>query len=183
MSYRGKVWSRDRRNDHLETDPHGVPTHKQPSNPNTISDANKSLLTWTQESCHLRISASAWQIQKWMLTVIHWMEHRVTNEGTRESTQGAEGVCSPIEEQQYELTSISRAPLDQTTNWRKHMMPLMALVVYVVEVGIVGHQWEKSPLVLWRFYAPIQENARARKREWVGWWAGIGVREYWVFSG
>jgi hypothetical protein len=44
----------------------------------------------------LRGSASAWQIQNWMLTVIHWMEHRVPNEGARESTQGAEGVCSPI---------------------------------------------------------------------------------------
>jgi hypothetical protein len=31
-----------------------------------------------------------------MLTVIYWMEHRVPNEGARESTQGAEGVCNPI---------------------------------------------------------------------------------------
>ena len=44
----------------------------------------------------LRGSASAWQTQKWMLTAIHWAEHRVSNEGARESTQGAEGVCSPI---------------------------------------------------------------------------------------
>jgi hypothetical protein len=39
---------------------------------------------------------SAWQIQKWMLTVIYWMEHRAPNGGVRESTQGAEGVCNPI---------------------------------------------------------------------------------------
>jgi hypothetical protein len=38
----------------------------------------------------------AWQIQKWMLTVIYWMEHRVPNEGARESTQRAKGVCNPI---------------------------------------------------------------------------------------
>jgi hypothetical protein len=31
-----------------------------------------------------------------MLTAIHWTDHRVPNEGARESTQGAEGVCSPI---------------------------------------------------------------------------------------
>jgi hypothetical protein len=31
-----------------------------------------------------------------MLTAIQWTEHRVPNEGSRESTQGAEGVCSPI---------------------------------------------------------------------------------------
>jgi hypothetical protein len=35
-------------------------------------------------------------MQKWMLTAIHWTEHRVPNEGARERTQGAEGVCSPI---------------------------------------------------------------------------------------
>jgi hypothetical protein len=40
--------------------------------------------------------ASAWQIQKWMLTVIYRMEHRAPNGGTGESTQGAEGVCNPI---------------------------------------------------------------------------------------
>jgi hypothetical protein len=30
--------------------------------------------------------------QKWMLTVIHWTEHKFPNERARESTQGAEGV-------------------------------------------------------------------------------------------
>ena len=44
----------------------------------------------------LRDSDSAWQIQKWMLTVIHWTEHWLPNEGARESTQGAEGVCGSI---------------------------------------------------------------------------------------
>jgi hypothetical protein len=31
-----------------------------------------------------------------MLTVSYWMEHRASNGGARESTQGAEGVCNPI---------------------------------------------------------------------------------------
>jgi hypothetical protein len=31
-------------------------------------------------------------VQKWMLTIIHWTEHKVLNEGAREMTQGAEGV-------------------------------------------------------------------------------------------
>ena len=68
----------------------------QPPKPDTIADAKKSLLTGAWYSSLLRGSASAWQIQKWMLTAIHWMEHRVSNEGARESAQGAEGVCSPI---------------------------------------------------------------------------------------
>jgi hypothetical protein len=38
----------------------------------------------------------AWQIQKWMLTVIYKMEHRGRNGEARESTQGAEGICNPI---------------------------------------------------------------------------------------
>jgi hypothetical protein len=46
-----------------------------------MADANKSLLTGAWYSCLLRGSASAWQIQKWMLTIIHWMEHKVPNEG------------------------------------------------------------------------------------------------------
>jgi hypothetical protein len=76
----------------------------------TIVDANKSLLTGAWYSCLLRGSASAWQIQKWMLTAIHWMEHKIPNEGTRESTQRAEGVRSPIEG--TSITSNPRAPWD-----------------------------------------------------------------------
>ena len=40
-----------------------------------------------------------------MLTVIYWMEHGAPNEGARESTQGAKGICNPIGGQQYELTN------------------------------------------------------------------------------
>jgi hypothetical protein len=35
-------------------------------------------------------------MQKWMLTVIYWMEHKTPNEGARESTQVAEGVYNPL---------------------------------------------------------------------------------------
>jgi hypothetical protein len=47
-------------------------------------------------NCLLRAFVGVWQIQKWMLTVFHSTEHKVLNEGGRESTQGAEGVWSPI---------------------------------------------------------------------------------------
>jgi hypothetical protein len=53
-------------------------------------------LTGARYSCLLRGSASAWQIQKWRLTAIYWTEHRLPKRGTRERTQRAEGVCSPI---------------------------------------------------------------------------------------
>jgi hypothetical protein len=54
----------------------------------------------------------------------------------------------------------------------------VSLVTYVAEDGLVGHQWEDRTLVLRRSYAPVQENARAKKKEWVGrgagWGEGIG---------
>ena len=76
--------------------PPGDPVHIQLLNPDPITDANKSLQTGAWYSCLLRGSASAWQIQTWMLTAIHWAGHRVPDGGARERTQGAEGVCSPI---------------------------------------------------------------------------------------
>jgi hypothetical protein len=50
----------------------------------------------------------------------------------------------------------------------------VSLAAHEAEDGLVSHQWEERPLVLRRLYAPVQGNARARKREWVGWEAGRG---------
>ena len=41
----------------------------------------------------------------------------------------------------------------------------MSLAAYVGEDGLIGHQ---------TFYAPVQQNARAKKWEWVGRGAGKG---------
>jgi hypothetical protein len=66
---------------------------RDPPNQDNIVGANKSLLTGAWYSCLLSGSDSAWQIQKWMLTAIHWMEHKVP---VKELEKVAEGVCSPI---------------------------------------------------------------------------------------
>jgi hypothetical protein len=29
------------------------------------------------------------------------------------------------------------------------------ILQYIAEDGLVGHQWEERPLVLWKFYAPV----------------------------
>jgi hypothetical protein len=50
----------------------------------------------------------------------------------------------------------------------------MSLAAYVAEDDLVGHHGEERPLILQRFYAPVEENARARKEEWVGWGARQG---------
>ena len=54
----------------------------------------------------------------------------------------------------------------------------MSIVEYVAEDGLVGLQWEERALVLGRSYVSTQENARARKQEWVGWGAGRGKEGY-----
>ena len=48
---------------------------------------------------------------------------------------------------------------------------LMSLVAYVAEDGLIGHYWEKRLLVLQRLYARVQEYARFRNGECVGWGA------------
>jgi hypothetical protein len=45
---------------------------------------------------HSFILAPNFVSQKWMLTVIYWMELRAPNGEAKESTQGVEGVCNPI---------------------------------------------------------------------------------------
>ena len=50
----------------------------------------------------------------------------------------------------------------------------MSQAAYIAEDGLVGHHWKESPWVLKRLYSPVQGNARAKKREWVGWGAGQG---------
>jgi hypothetical protein len=52
---------------------------------------------------------------------------------------------------------------------------------YVAEVGLVGHHWEESPLVLQTLYASVQGNTRVKKQEWVGRGAGQGkgIGDFW----
>jgi hypothetical protein len=82
--------------DYPETTLPRDPFDNQPPNTDTIAYARKILVKGPCYSCLVRGYASAWQIQKWMLTVIYQMEHRVPNGEARESTKGAEGVCNPI---------------------------------------------------------------------------------------
>jgi hypothetical protein len=79
----------------IQNTPPGDPSHSQPPNPDTIAYARKILLKGPWYSCRMRLCA--WQIQKWMLTVIYIMEHKAPNGEARESIQVAEGVCNPID--------------------------------------------------------------------------------------
>jgi len=94
--YRDKIWSRDWRKGYPETALPKDSSHVQLPNSDTIVGANQCLLAEAWNSCLLRGSASAWQIQRWMVSANHWTEHRFLNGGARERTKVVEGVCSPI---------------------------------------------------------------------------------------
>ena len=84
------------------------------------------------------------------------MEHRVPNGGSRESTQGAKGVCNPI---------------GGTTIWTNQYPPeLMSLVAYVAEDGLVGHHWEERPFGLANFICSEYRGMPGPRsgNEWVG---------------
>ena len=59
-----------------ETVPSGDPSHKRPPNPDTIADANKSLLTGAWYSCLLRGSASAWLIPHFLIGLFGSLESK-----------------------------------------------------------------------------------------------------------
>jgi hypothetical protein len=89
-----------------------------------------------------------------MLTVSCWMEYRAPNGGTRESIQGAEGVCNP---------------LGGTTIWtNQYPLELVSLAAYESEDGLVSHHWEERPLGLVNFIC-------FRTGEYQGQEVGVGV--------
>jgi hypothetical protein len=65
------------------------------------------------------------------------------------------GFSAPRGEQQCQLTRHPGAPGDWTTNQRIHMEGSRAPATYVVEDGLVGHQWEEWSLSLRGFNAPM----------------------------
>jgi hypothetical protein len=137
------MWSESYSNSSMSIKIPGDPSHNQPPNPDTIAYASKVLLKGPWYSCLLWGYASAWQIQKWMLIVIYWMEHRAPNGGPRESTQGAEGVWNPI---------------DGTTIWtNQYPLDLVSLAAYVSEDGLVGHQWKERPIGLIKYLIKINK--------------------------
>jgi hypothetical protein len=69
----------------------------------------------------------------------HWKEHRVLNEGARESTQGTEGICRHIGgtiiwSYHYLQRSLGLNHQSKKTHGR-----LMVLVAHVAENGLVSH--------------------------------------------
>jgi hypothetical protein len=87
-----QVWSRDWRKGHPKTAPPGDSFHTQSTNPDSIVDLKKCMLTGTWYSCLQRGSFRSWQIQRLMLAANHWTDQRVPSGEAREMTEGAEGL-------------------------------------------------------------------------------------------
>jgi hypothetical protein len=87
-----------------------------------------------------------------------------------EGTEGIEAVCSLMGGATV-LTGLAHLPgasRDWTTKERVCMEGPMVPASYVSEDGLVGHQCEERPLILWRLNAPVYRNARLGRKEWVG---------------
>ena len=75
--------------------------------------------------------------------------------GVYEGTEGAEGVCIPIE---GAIVSPGQTPLKLPGTGpptRVYMKGPMALATYVAEDGLVEHQWEERLLGLRGFNALV----------------------------
>jgi hypothetical protein len=61
----------------------------------------------------------------------------------------------------------------------------MAPASYVAEDGLVGHQWEERPLVLWRLLCPIVGKCQGQESGVGGWGSiliearGGGIGGFW----
>jgi hypothetical protein len=175
--FRGRNW----RKGHPVTGLPGYPSHIQLPNPDTIVDAHNSLLTGAWCSCIMRASTSAWQIQKWILTPIHWTEHRVSNGGAREMTQGAEGVFSPtggttIQTNQYPQSSQGVNHQSKGTHRETHGSSCICHKGRPCGTSMRG----KVPGLV---KAQCPSVGQCQDMEWVDWWAGGGGDAMGVFRG
>jgi hypothetical protein len=65
------------------------------------------------------------------------MDHMAPNEGARESTQKAKGICNPIG--------------GTTIGTNQYPPEVMSLAAYVSEDGLICHHWKERPIGLANF--------------------------------
>jgi hypothetical protein len=87
-----------------------------------------------------------------MLTANHWTDSEVPNGGVEEGTEGAEGVCIPIGEQQCQPARLSVGPWYWNNNQRVLMEGPRDTAAYVAEDGPKS---KEQPLGLRVFDAPV----------------------------
>ena len=156
--------------DHLETAISRDPSHNQLPNADTIAYTSKILLKGPWYSCLLWGYASAWPIQKWMLTAIHWMEHKVPNEGARESTKEAKGICNPI---------------GGTTLWTNQYPGALDSSCICIKRWPSRPSLEREAHWTCKLYMPQYRGTPGPKRGsgWAGEWWWVDMGDFWYSIG
>jgi hypothetical protein len=106
------------------------------------------------------------------------MEHRISKEGARESTQGAEGVCSPIGRpivwtNQYPQSLLGLNYQSKKSHDETHVSSCICSRGWPTQPSMGG-----EALGLVKVLCPSRGIFRARKQEWVGWGAR-GGGDFW----
>jgi hypothetical protein len=83
-----------------------------------------------------------------MLAAKHQTELRDPNGGVRGRTEGAEGICNPIEKNNNINQSEPPELPGTKPPTRVYMERTMAPAAYVAEDGLIWHPWEERLLVL-----------------------------------
>jgi len=132
-------------------------------------------------SCEaLLVPGSAWQIQKWMLTVIHWTKHKVPNE---EKYQRAEGDWSPIEgtsiwTNQYPQSSLKLYHQSKKTHDGTCGSTYTCSRGWPCQSSMGGEALSPAKAL-----CPNIGECQDQEWEWVSWGAGGGVRGWGIFRG
>ena len=81
-----------------------------------------------------------------MLAANLWTEYEIPDGGVEEGTEGAEGICSPMEG-----STMSTGQTPQSSQ----CLDYQPKITHGGTHGLVRHQWEERPLDLRVFDAPV----------------------------
>ena len=91
------------------------------------------------------------------------MDHSAPNGGARENTQGSKGICNPMVEQHYELSSTPE---------------ILSLAAHVSEDDLISHQWKERPIGGANFKC-LGTGERQGQEVGVGEWVGESGWDFW----
>ena len=90
-----------------------------------------------------------------MYTAKYWTEHGESEGEVRARTVGVEGVCNLIGRTTISTNQTPSQSSQRLNHQAKYAQGIpMAPAGYVAEDSLICHDWEGTPLVLWRLDDP-----------------------------